>query len=118
MRVSRTAVMTLLLAAGCGMEPVYWGKPLSHWVKQSQSAEPSVRGRAVEALSAIGQPAMSHLILALADSEADIRKQAAIGLGKTELEGGPAVLPLLEAAKDNSTKVRVAVVEALFFVQH
>src|SRR5688500_7967368 len=67
--------------------------------------------RGVTAEQAPRQAAIDGLIAALKDSDAGVRKQAAIALG--ELESSAAVPALIDALKDSEVEVRQSAMSAL-----
>src|SRR5207302_5109874 len=76
-----------------------------------QSPHPTDRLRAIELASRSGDPLVDTIIKALTDPAAEVRRRAAIELGRLRL---PAAIPSLDAAiEDVDDSVRVAVVEAL-----
>lgn len=71
----------------------------------------SVRGEASKALVKIGKPALKPLINALKDNDEDIRKMAAITLGK--IKDKQAVKPLIDTLKNDNWEVRSSAAWAL-----
>jgi hypothetical protein len=68
------------------------------------------RKQLVEALGAVGTPAVPPLIQALGDGDWDVRAAACEALVKI---GAPAVPPLIQALRDGNSDVRAAACEAL-----
>lgn len=116
------APRTLLLMAGMGLALLL---PVSFAWTQSDSVDipallsslgdrdPYVSGRAAEALSRIGQPAVSGLIGILQGGEASTRWPATIALAKMGPVASPALSALIHTLADSSAQVRWGSVLAL-----
>jgi HEAT repeat protein len=73
--------------------------------------EPAIRRFAIEALGGIPDPRVpDHLILALKDTNADVRETAAESLRKT---GAPAVEALIKTLRENDINTRVIAIRIL-----
>ncbi len=122
----RTAVMVsavLLVAAGSGRADIPKKKDIPKYIEQLQStsAAPRVRAAAAEALGERGairkadvKDGIDALIKAVtSDPDANVRKAAAMALGRINPDDKAAVKPLMEALKDKSNAVKVEAARAL-----
>lgn len=98
-------------------EPVvsltYQGKALQQWIEQLADEDTYRQEAAIEALQALGKPAVPTLISALQDEDVRIRRGAVVVLGKIGAIT-PDVIPALQAAlRDGDQQVRDNAREAL-----
>src|SRR5579864_9165985 len=94
---------------GCGKEPVFQGKPISHWISQLKDKDPEFRAEAARALANIGaeaKPAVLPLCEALKDKDERVRSQVAYTLACIGPEAKAARSALKQAMSDSSIRVR------------
>ncbi len=82
-------------------------------IEQLGSTSRHHRLAAVKSLKKIGSPAVSILVEALDDADANVRKNAAFGLGSMGSDAVEAVPALLSTLKDSESGVRMDVAVAL-----
>jgi bilin biosynthesis protein len=80
-------------------------------------SEAEVRNEAIEALVAIGRPAVPHLIEALDNSNVQIRRRAVLTLGKLNTLAATAVPALQKKLQDEDPEVRALVAASLRLIQ-
>lgn len=86
-------------------EPAHKGKTLSTWIEQLTSRQPGERGAAYDAIIAIGEPAIPHLVGRFGDRDPALRFYCGVACGKL---GKPALEPLLKALDSDDHRVVAA----------
>ena len=94
-------------------DPTYSGRPLSHWLRALQSADPETRDGALDALRPIGpeaKAAIPALVELMGSDDVFVGAPVSCLLGQI----GPAALPaLMEALSDLRPSIRWGAVSAL-----
>jgi vesicle coat complex subunit len=113
-------LVVALILSGCGSEPSHEDRGLSQWAKDLKAPGGADRKRAAYALGEIAkrEPATVPAVLgplggALKDSDPEVRKAAALALGKQGPAAKPATKQITDAMKDNDKEVRSIAVQAL-----
>ncbi len=120
MRSSHWLLIILLIGipanrswADQGASLSYQGKTLQEWIDDLATEEPYQREKAIEALQALGEPAVPGLIGALQDKNVRVRRGATVVLGKIGALTPDVVPALQQAMRDGDQKVRENATEAL-----
>lgn len=113
-------VLFALSLAGCGSEPSHEDRGLSQWTKDLKAPNGPERKKAVMALGEIAkrEPGTAPTVVAnlgdaLKDSDPDVRRVAAMQLGRQGSAGKSMAPKLTDAIGDADKDVRSAAVQAL-----
>jgi HEAT repeat protein len=113
-------LFTVFFILGCGSEPSHNERGLSQWAKDLKSSSAPERTKAAMALGEIArrEPSTAATVVpslgeALKDSDADVRRTAAVSLGKQGTAAKSMAPNLRGVLADPESEVRAAAVQAL-----
>lgn len=106
------SIFTLLvpLFLGCGKQPEFEGKPLSHWRAQAKDTSPEFRTKAASALGHLGD--VTTLVDLLGDPVPNVRSAAVAALEQIGEAANPAVDKALRTSSDSNVRTAALMIVA------